>query len=75
VASLEVSEAKLKEKEILREQRERELEEKQKAEAKREEVIRASQKITKPKAVGKIDLNPKKKHKKLSKLQKRLRKK
>jgi len=61
VASLEVSEAKLKEKEILREQRERELEEKQKAEAKREEVIRASQKITKPKAVGKIDLNPKKK--------------
>lgn len=61
VASLEVSEAKLKEKEILREQRERELEEKQKAEAKREEVIRASQQITRPKAVGKIDLNPKKK--------------
>ena len=65
VASLEVSEAKLKEKEILREQRERELEEKQKAEAKREEVIRASQQITRPKAVGKIDLNPKKKVKKV----------
>mgnify|MGYP000875644023 FL=1 len=61
VASQEVSEAKLKEKEILREQREREIEEKQKAEAKREEIIRASTVISRPKSVGKIDLEPKKK--------------
>ena len=61
VASQEVSEAKQKEKEILREQREREIEEKQKAEAKREEIIRASTVISRPKSVGKIDLEPKKK--------------
>ncbi|MDH3382363.1 MAG: translation initiation factor IF-2 N-terminal domain-containing protein, partial [Flavobacteriaceae bacterium] len=61
VASQEVSEAKQKEKEILREQREREIEEKQKAEAKREEIIRASTVISRPKSVGKIDLAPKKK--------------
>jgi len=60
VASLEVSEAKLKEKEVLREQRERELEEKQKAAAKREEIIKASKTLSGPKKVGKIDLEPKK---------------
>ncbi len=61
VASQEVSEAKLKEKEILREQREREIEEKLKAEAKREEIIKASTVISRPKPIGKIDLEPKKK--------------
>jgi len=62
VASQEVSEAKLKEKEILREQRERELEEKLKEEARKEEVIKASAAVlSRPKAVGKIDLEPKKK--------------
>ncbi|MGZ0015619.1 translation initiation factor IF-2 [Yeosuana sp. AK3] len=61
VASQEVSEAKLKEKEVLREQRERELEEKQKEEAKKEEIIKATTVISRPKAVGKIDLEPKKK--------------
>lgn len=60
VASKEVGEAKQKEKEILREQRERELEEKQKEEAKKEEIIKASKTISKPKQVGKIDLEPKK---------------
>jgi translation initiation factor IF-2 len=60
VASLEVSEAKLKEKEVLREQRERELEEKQKAAAKREEIVKASKTLSGPKKVGKIDLEPKK---------------
>ncbi len=61
VASQEVSEAKIKEKEVLREQRERELEEKQKEVARKEEIIRASTIISRPKAVGKIDLEPKKK--------------
>ena len=61
VASKEIVEAKLKEKEILREQREKELEEKQKEIARREEIIKASKKISKPKQVGKIDLDPKKK--------------
>ncbi|MDO7137815.1 translation initiation factor IF-2 [Algibacter lectus] len=60
VASLEVSEAKLKEKEVLREQRERELEEKQKAAAKREEIIKATKTLSGPKQVGKIDLDGKK---------------
>tara|TARA_R110002050_G_scaffold57866_2_gene130141 strand:- start:5495 stop:8332 length:2838 start_codon:yes stop_codon:yes gene_type:complete len=59
VASKEVGVAKLKEKEVLREQRERELEEKQKASARREEVVKASKIISGPKQVGKIDLNPK----------------
>ncbi len=63
VASKEVGEAKQKEKEILREQREKELEEKQKESARREEIIRASKTISKPKQVGKIDLEPKKKEK------------
>ncbi|MEM5566663.1 translation initiation factor IF-2 [Psychroserpens sp. AS72] len=58
VASLEVSEAKLKEKEELREQRERELEEKEAArEAKSREVVKAKAALSGPKQVGKIDLN------------------
>ena len=57
VASLEVSEAKLKEKEELREQRERELEEKAaKAAAKSREVVKAKAELSGPKQVGKIDL-------------------
>nr|WP_321221650.1 translation initiation factor IF-2 [uncultured Psychroserpens sp.] len=57
VASLEVSEAKLKEKEELREQRERELEEKAAKEAKSREVVKAKAALSGPKQVGKIDLN------------------
>ncbi|WP_040279224.1 translation initiation factor IF-2 [Psychroserpens damuponensis] len=58
VASLEVSEAKLKEKEELREQRERELEEKEAArEAKSREIVKAKAALSGPKQVGKIDLN------------------
>ncbi|WP_406685043.1 translation initiation factor IF-2 [Seonamhaeicola sp. MEBiC1930] len=60
VASKEVSEAKQKEKDALREQRERELEAKQNAAAKKEEVVKASGNLTGPKTVGKIDLSPKK---------------
>ncbi|WP_242202895.1 translation initiation factor IF-2 [Aestuariivivens insulae] len=60
IASLEVSEAKQKEKDLLREQRERELEEKQKELAKKEEVVKATKTLSGPKTVGKIDLNPKK---------------
>ena len=61
VASKEVSEAKQKEKDALREQRERELEAKQKEAAKKEEeVVKASGSISGPKTVGKIDLSPKK---------------
>tara|TARA_R110002049_G_scaffold1552_1_gene11993 strand:- start:20769 stop:23549 length:2781 start_codon:yes stop_codon:yes gene_type:complete len=61
VASKEVGEAKLKEKEVLREQRERELEVKHLQEVKRqEEVVRASKTLSGPKQVGKIDLEPKK---------------
>ena len=65
MASQEVSEAKLKEKEALRIKREKELEEKQKAEEARakarEEVVKAKAEITGPKKVGTIDLNPVKK--------------
>ena len=62
VASKEVSEAKQKEKDLLREQREREIEAKQKEEAKKEEeVVKATKTLTGPKQVGKIDLSPKKK--------------
>src|SRR5690606_20579794 len=60
VASIEVSEAKLKEKEVLREQREREIEERQKEAAKRDEIFKASRTISAPKQVGKIDLEPQK---------------
>lgn len=65
MASQEVSEAKQKEKETLRIQRERELEEKQKVEAKKEEakkqeeIVKAKKNLSGPKQVGKIDLNPK----------------
>jgi len=67
VASQEVSEAKLKEKEALRVKREAEIEAKQKEEAAREEaakqareVVKASKPLSGPKQVGKIDLEPKK---------------
>ncbi|MGB1307800.1 MAG: translation initiation factor IF-2 [Oceanihabitans sp.] len=65
MASQEVSEAKLKEKEALRVQREREIEEKQKAEElkeaakKQEEIVKAEKKLSGPKQVGKIDLDSK----------------
>jgi translation initiation factor IF-2 len=58
VASIEVSEAKHKEKEELREQRERELEEKAKKEEEYKRVIKAKSELSGPKHVGKIDLNP-----------------
>ncbi|WP_100610171.1 translation initiation factor IF-2 [Confluentibacter lentus] len=61
VASIEVSEAKLKEKEVLREQREREIEERQKEAAKRDEIYKATRILSGPKQVGKIDLEPQKK--------------
>ncbi len=65
VKSQEVSEAKLKEKEVLRLKREQELEAKQKAQEAREkaqqqEVLKASKTLSGPKKVGKIDLDPKK---------------
>ncbi len=60
VASKEVSEAKQKEKDELREQREREFEAKQKEVAQREEVVKAAGTLKGPKTVGKIDLSPKK---------------
>jgi translation initiation factor IF-2 len=60
VASQEVSEAKQKEKDLLREQRERELEQKQKIAASKEEVVKATKILSGPKQVGKIDLEPKK---------------
>ena len=62
VASQEVSEAKLKEKEELREQRERELEEKAKeVERRSKEVVKAKAELSGPKQVGKIDLDKSKK--------------
>ena len=61
VASKEVGEAKLKEKEALRVQREQEIEEKfQKAEAAKK-VLKAKMKLEGPKKVGKIDLDAPKK--------------
>ena len=59
VASKEVGEAKQKEKEVLREQHQRELEEKQKEVARKEEIIKASKTLAGPKQVGKIDLESK----------------
>ena len=53
----EVSEAKLKEKEALREKRERELEEKAKQDAEIEKVLKAKADLSGPKQVGKIDLD------------------
>ncbi|WP_435578214.1 translation initiation factor IF-2 [Gilvibacter sp.] len=58
VASKEVGEEKRKEKEELRLARERELEEKQQRETSK--VIKAKAQLDGPKAVGKIDLEPKK---------------
>jgi len=58
MASLEVSEAKHKEKEELREQRERELEEKAKKEEESKRVIKARTELAGPKQIGKIDLQP-----------------
>ncbi len=61
MASKEVSEAKLKEKEALRLEREREIEEKiQKAEAK-SDIVKAKKTLDGPKQVGKIDLEKPKK--------------
>jgi translation initiation factor IF-2 len=67
VKSQEVSEAKLKEKEALRLQRESEIEERHKAEAAvaaaRTEVVKAKAELTGPKKVGKIELGNSKKEK------------
>ncbi|CAM3566671.1 translation initiation factor IF-2 [Flavobacterium saliperosum] len=62
VASLEVSEEKKKEKEALRIEREKEIEDKRKQdeERQRQEIIKAKATLSGPKAVGKIDLDPKK---------------
>ncbi|MCP4803403.1 MAG: translation initiation factor IF-2 [Bacteroidetes bacterium] len=61
VASKEVSEAKLKEKEALRVEREKEIEAKlQKEEAAKVEVVKAKSTLEGPKQVGKIDLDTKK---------------
>ncbi len=61
----ELNEAKLKEKEALREQREHEIEEKQKLETqKAAAIVKAKSELSRPKQVGKIDLdNPKPKAK------------
>jgi translation initiation factor IF-2 len=61
-ASKEVSEEKRKEKEALRVEREKEIEEKRKQEEERQrqEVIKAKAVVIAPKAIGKIELNPKK---------------
>ena len=62
VASKEVGEAKLKEKEALRVEREREIEERfQKQEASRKEIVKAKTTLESPKQVGKIDLEKPKK--------------
>jgi translation initiation factor IF-2 len=62
VASKEVSEAKLKEKETLRIEREREIEEKfQKQQVSQKEVVKAKTTLETPKQVGKIDLETPKK--------------
>jgi translation initiation factor IF-2 len=62
VASLEVSEEKRKEKEALKRELEKEQEAKrlQEEERQRQEVIKAKAVLSAPKAVGKIDLDPKK---------------
>lgn len=62
VASLEVSEEKRKEKEALKRELEKEQESKrlQEEERQRQEVIKAKAIVTAPKAVGKIELDPKK---------------
>lgn len=61
-ASKEISEEKKKEKEALRIEREKELEliKQQEEEKQKSEIIKAKAVLTGPKAVGKIDLDPKK---------------
>ena len=61
VKSQELSEAKLKEKEALRLEREREMEEKLSREEARKSVVKAKTTLAGPKQVGKIDLNKPKK--------------
>ena len=61
VKSLELSEAKLKEKEALRIEREKELEEKVAKEAERKSIVTTKTKLSGPKQVGKIDLDKPKK--------------
>ncbi len=61
VKSQELSEAKLKEKEALRLERERELEEKLTKEEARKSVVKAKTTLKGPKQVGKIDLDKSKK--------------
>ena len=58
LASKEVSEAKQKEKEDLKLQREKELAEKAKAEEESRKVLKAKASLSGPKVVNKIDLNP-----------------
>lgn len=62
VASLEVSEEKRKEKEALKRELEKEQEAKrlQEEERQRQEIIKVKAVLSAPKAVGKIDLDPKK---------------
>ncbi|RTL13571.1 MAG: translation initiation factor IF-2 [Flavobacteriaceae bacterium] len=62
VASLEVSEEKRKEKEALKRELEKEQEAKrlQEEERQRQEIIKAKAVLSGPKAIGKIDLDPKK---------------
>ncbi|WP_130733500.1 translation initiation factor IF-2 [Flavobacterium sp. J27] len=61
VASLEVSEEKKKEKEALKKEIEKEVEiKRQHEELQKQEVIKARASLAGPKAVGRIDLNPKK---------------
>jgi translation initiation factor IF-2 len=57
VASLEVSEAKLKEKEEIRIKRERELEEKLQREEANKQVVKAKASLSGPKQVGKIEID------------------
>lgn len=65
-ASLEVSEEKKKEKEALKRELEKEVElKRQQEEIQKQEVIKAKASLAGPKAVGKIDLNPRKQQPKL----------
>ncbi len=61
VKSLELSEAKHKEKEALRIEREKELEEKVSKEIERKSIVKAKTKLSGPKQVGKIELDKPKK--------------
>ena len=61
MASKEVSQAKLKEKEALRVEREREIEEKFKRDEAKKEIVKAKKTLEGPKQIGKIDLDETKK--------------